>query len=60
MHLQEASLIKEAADVTDDGRPPDKDVAHRRVHNCVQVPLAIPRLLHQQPFETTIRSCPFH
>ena len=46
VHLQESSLVKECADVADDSCSPDEDVAHEGIHNCVQIPLPVARLLH--------------
>ncbi len=45
-YLQKASVIKEVADVADNGCPGHEDVPHKGVHNRIQVPLAVPRLLH--------------
>lgn len=46
VHLKEAAVIEEAADVADNGRPHGEDIPHKGVHYCVQIPLAIPSFLH--------------
>ncbi len=44
LYLQEALGVEEAADLGDDPRTQDEDLAHLRVHGEVGVPLAVARL----------------